>query len=51
VEALAQGDDIGTEYDLGTDLSLYFTLTEKAAVIYERDRGLAEMFLEMKAEE
>jgi hypothetical protein len=50
-EALAQGDDTGPEYDLGTDLSLYFTLTEKAAVIYERDRGLAEMFLEMKAEE
>jgi hypothetical protein len=50
-EAHAQGDDSGPEYDLGTDLTLYFTLTEKAAVITESDRALAEMLLEMKAED
>ncbi len=37
-------------YDLGTELHLYMTLTEKAGYIHERDRGLAEYFLGIKAE-
>ena len=39
------------EYDLGTNISLYVTLTEKACYIHESYRGLAEMLLEIKAEE
>jgi hypothetical protein len=50
-EVHTQSEDTAPAYDLGTDLRLYFTLTEKAVVIGERDRGLAEMLLEMKAEE
>ncbi|GAA5483874.1 leucine-rich repeat domain-containing protein [Haloferula sargassicola] len=50
-KALAEGDDSGPGYDLGTDLHLYFTLTEKCAIVAECDRGLAEMLLEIKAEE
>jgi hypothetical protein len=40
-----------SEYDLGTNISLYATLTEKACYIHESDRGIAEMLLEIKAEE
>lgn len=39
------------EYDLGTNISLYVTLTEKACYIHESYRGLAEMLLEIKTEE
>lgn len=39
------------EYDLGTELSLYSTLTETACYIREEDRGLAELLLETKAQE
>lgn len=46
-----ESKDPAPTYDLDTDLTLYFTLTEKAVVIGERDRGLAEMLLEMKAED
>lgn len=46
-----ESKDTAPAYDLGTDLTLYFTLTEKAVVIAERDRGLAEMLLEMQAED
>ncbi|MEO5713694.1 MAG: hypothetical protein ABIT37_09415 [Luteolibacter sp.] len=49
-EAYSQGDDSGPEYDLGTNLSLHFTLTEACVLTYARDRELAEMLLEMKAE-
>jgi len=38
------------EYDLGTKLSLYATLTEKAVYVNERDIALAEMLVEMKLE-
>jgi len=38
------------EYDLGTKLSLYATLTENAVYVHERDIALAEMLFEMKLE-
>jgi Leucine-rich repeat (LRR) protein len=38
------------EFGLGTDISLFCTLTEKAIYVIERDRGLAELLLEIKAE-
>ncbi len=41
-EAYAQGDDSGPAYDLGTDLRLYFTLTEACAVTYIRDRDITD---------
>jgi hypothetical protein len=41
-------DDFEPEYDLGTRLHLYATLTERAIYINEQDRGLAEMLFEMK---
>lgn len=40
-----------SEYDLGTNISLYVTLTEKACYIHESYRGIAELLLEIKAEE
>ena len=39
-----------SDYDLGTKLFLYTTLTEKAIYVNESDRRLAEMLFEMKAE-
>jgi hypothetical protein len=48
---LAQDDDRGPEYDLGTQLRLYAMITETSVFIQERDRPLAELLLEMKAEE
>ncbi|MEK7675297.1 MAG: hypothetical protein AAB676_05620 [Verrucomicrobiota bacterium] len=39
------------EYDLGTELSLHARLTETTCSINERDRGLAELLLEIKAEQ
>lgn len=52
-ERATAGDVTGPEheFDLGTDLHLYTTLTETSAFIGEHDRGLAEMLFEMKAEE
>ncbi|MES2659423.1 MAG: hypothetical protein V4689_12455 [Verrucomicrobiota bacterium] len=38
------------EYDLGTKLELYATLTEKGVYVNERDIALAEMLFEMKLE-
>ncbi len=46
----SNADDAEPEYDLGTKLYLFTTLTEKAAYIPEQDRALAEMLFEMKAE-
>ena len=39
------------EYDLGTSLNLYATLTEKSIFIWPHQREQAEMLFEMKAEE
>ncbi len=50
-KAEAESEDTSPTYDLGTALKLFFTLTEKAVVIGEKDRSLAEMLLEMKAED
>jgi hypothetical protein len=43
-------EESGPEYDLGTELELYTTLTEKGVYFHESYRGLAEMLLEKKAE-
>jgi hypothetical protein len=43
-------DEPDAEYDLGAKFYLYATLTEKAAYVNEKDRALAEMLFEMKAE-
>jgi len=40
-----------SEFDLGTNISLYATLTEKACYIHESYRGIAELLLEIKVEE
>ena len=40
-----------SEYDLGTNISLYVTLTEKACYIHESYRGIAELLLGIKTEE
>ena len=39
-----------SEYDLGTRIQLFVTLTEKAGYIHESYRDIAELLLEMKAE-
>jgi hypothetical protein len=43
-------DESGPEFDLGTELELFTTLTEKGVYFHESYRGLAEMLLEKKAE-
>jgi hypothetical protein len=39
------------EYDLGTELRVYLTLKENGCYVPKHHRGLAEMLLDMKAEE
>ena len=46
----ATADTAPPEYDLGTDLSIYATLTERAAHVHDSDRALAEMLFGIKAE-
>ena len=47
----SDADSDEPEYDLGTRLHLYATITEKAVyILHEQDRALAEMLFEMKAE-
>lgn len=46
----ATADTSPPAYDLGTDLSIYATLTERAAHVHESDRALAEMLFGIKAE-
>lgn len=48
--AFAAADDDEPEYDLGTKLELHAYLNEQAVFINDRDRALAEMLFEMKAE-
>jgi hypothetical protein len=52
-DTIAAGQDeppAPPEYDLGTSISLYCTLTEKAVYVHAANRALAEMLLEIKAE-
>ena len=46
----ATADTAPPEYDLGTDLSIYATLTERAVHVHDSDRALAEMLFGIKAE-
>jgi hypothetical protein len=44
-------EDQPSEYDLGTELRIYLTITERACHVAKHSRALAEMLLEVKAEE
>lgn len=44
-------EDDQPEYDLGTSLELYATVTETSMIIHDQDRELTEMLMEMKTEE
>jgi hypothetical protein len=46
----ATADTAPSEYDLGTNLSIYATLTERTVRVHDSDRALAEMLFGIKAE-